>query len=166
MQSWIPRKRSKTRYSKIMATKQYDTPLEEVIGTVESVTFLSDGKKKDGSVWEKFRVMINGDEFETFEAAFENEIGKEGNYKFSRNTWTDKNGKSHVTKQLIRLQGVRRFSSQPTGHAPTPPILSQSDGKVMDEGKVIIAYLQRIEARLARMEDNMQGGGDTGIPGL
>src|SRR3990167_8124800 len=86
-----------------MANKQYDSPLEEVIGTVESCTLLRNGVTKEGErkgqPWQVFKVVINGDDsFETFDEAFQNEVGKEGSYKFSRNSWTDRSGGVHQGK--------------------------------------------------------------------
>lgn len=95
-----------------------------VIGVIESCDFKSSGMQKDGKTpWQKFAVVINGDNYTTFEAEYTDLVGTEGEWFFKVNEWTDKVGVVHTDKQL--------FAPRKKPSVPANP------GQIIDEGKLL-----------------------------
>lgn len=70
----------------------------EKVDLIKSGTFEKSGKKIPYSL---YSVIINGEEFRTFDKKFLDLVGKEGEWKFEEEERTSPKGTSYVSKTLI-----------------------------------------------------------------
>lgn len=102
-----------------MPRQQFDS----IIGSIVSVKSIArDIKRKDGSgAFDKYEVRFTGikDSFQELVDAgkpswFEQNIGKEGEFKFKENSFTDKTGVQRTNRTIYSPLPPRRYSGRPS----------------------------------------------------
>jgi len=121
----------------------------KVIGTVESCVSEQKGVSKTNKEWERFKVVLGGNEYDTFDSAYLSMVGVEGEYTYINNEWRDRTGQMHTSRNLIPLP---KSVAKPSALPPR-----QADVDIAETERKILASLARIEAAVDRIEAHAKG---------
>ncbi len=109
--------------------------LESVTGEISSVKQIKTGQSQrtDGSMfdWILFEVVINGQTYRTFETAFQNMIGKSGEWKFKTERRQGRNGQWYESKTLLNFPKEREGATNRV-EEKLDKIIEMLEGKKQD----------------------------------